>query len=193
MIRTSRKEHIYQEAARLFRDKGFRATSMRDLAESVGLEPSSLYSHIRSKQELLRKICFDCGQRFLAGMDRVSEISEGPADALQAVVRLHVTIAFEDRTAITVFNDEWRHLKEPDLAAFLDMRRQYEESLEALIAEGVRRGVFTPLEPKLVLNTLLSAVQWVYRKKQMDHGEIDRIADGISTLLLNGLMLQHAE
>ncbi|MDX1478922.1 MAG: TetR/AcrR family transcriptional regulator [Saprospiraceae bacterium] len=185
--RLTRKERIYQEAARLFRDKGYRATSMRDLADSVGLEPSSLYSHISSKQELLHKICFDCGQRFLSGMEEVLQTAESPTEALEQLIRLHVTIASEDVTAITVFNDEWRHLEQPELDDFLRMRRGYEEQFELVVTEGMQTGQFRQLEPKMALNTLLSAVQWVYRKKQINGDEVERIAAGIAEMLLNGL------
>ena len=53
----SRKDVIVTKAATLFREKGFKAASMRDLAESVGVEAASLYNHIKSKTELLHEIC----------------------------------------------------------------------------------------------------------------------------------------
>ena len=62
--KASKKDLILQKAAAMFREKGFAATSMRDLAETVGIEAASLYNHIRSKNEILEAICFDVANRF---------------------------------------------------------------------------------------------------------------------------------
>ena len=56
--KASKKELILQKAASMFRQKGFAATSMRDLAETVGIEAASLYNHIQSKSEILQEIIF---------------------------------------------------------------------------------------------------------------------------------------
>ena len=62
--KASKKELILRRAAAMFREKGFAATSMRDLAEMVGIEAASLYNHIRSKNEILEAICFDVANIF---------------------------------------------------------------------------------------------------------------------------------
>ena len=64
-----RKEVIIEKAAQLFRKNGFNATSMRDLAENVGVEAASLYNHISSKAELLQEICFRIANKFTTHMD----------------------------------------------------------------------------------------------------------------------------
>ena len=69
----TKKEIIQEAAAHLFRDKGYSATSMRDLAEAVNLKASSLYNHISSKEEILRNICFDNAHRFISGMEEVEK------------------------------------------------------------------------------------------------------------------------
>jgi len=71
----SRKEVIVKAAAGLFHEKGYKAASMRDLAERVGVEAASLYNHIRSKTELLHDICFNVANVFWEHFNKV-EASE---------------------------------------------------------------------------------------------------------------------
>ena len=60
----TRKERIIQVAEKLFKEKGFMATSMRDIAGELNIEAASLYSHIKSKDEILETICFRMADQF---------------------------------------------------------------------------------------------------------------------------------
>ena len=72
--KASKKGLILQRAATMFRERGFAASSMRDLAETVGIEAASLYNHIRSKNEILESICFDVANIF---NEKIQEIESG--------------------------------------------------------------------------------------------------------------------
>lgn len=182
-----KKEQIYLEAIRLFREKGYPSTSMRDLAQRVGLEPSSLYSHIRSKEEILQSICFDCANRFLEGMKAIMEDERKAHGRIRALIDLHITIAYDDPASITVFNDEWRHLSEPYLSDFLSMRKTYEQSLIEILKEGIDSGELITVKPEIAMYCILSALRWVHLR----HPEtIDRqqLVDSIGNILLGGLL-----
>ena len=69
--RASKKNLILKKAAAMFREKGFSATSMRDLAETIGIEAASLYNHIRSKNEILEAICFEVANRFNTHLETI--------------------------------------------------------------------------------------------------------------------------
>jgi len=158
----TKRQAIREAAARLFRDKGYSATSMRDLARAVQLKAPSLYNHIKSKEEILQYICFDNARRFLEGMREVETMDSSAADKVRELLRLHIRIATEDVTSVTAFNDEWRHLSEPHLTEFKALRRDYENRFRAIIEAGIRAGEFKELDPTIMLYTLFSSIRWLY-------------------------------
>src|SRR5262245_26262098 len=131
----TRKEEIRNAAAKLFGEKGFAASSVRDIANAVGLGAASLYNHMESKDELLRAICFRCAEGFSVGMKEIDVEGRNPIEKIEALIRLHVRIALEDKSSVTVFNDEWKHLTEPHLFTFTQMRRNYEVAYLGIIRE----------------------------------------------------------
>src|SRR5690349_13909502 len=86
----SRKDVIVKAAAVLFHEKGYKAASMRDLAEKVGVEAASLYNHIRSKTELLHDICFVVANRFWEHMNQAESSKEPAIAKIEELLRFHI-------------------------------------------------------------------------------------------------------
>ena len=184
----NKRQIIYEAAARLFRDKGYPATTMRDLALEVKLKASSLYNHIQSKEEILQNICYENARRFLAGMQDVEAMDATAAARVRSLLRLHIRIAAEDVTSVTAFNDEWRHLSEPHLSEFKALRRDYECRFLAIIEAGILGGEFKAFDASVVLFTLFSSVRWLYDWYRFDkRGELDKVEADIISLLMGGL------
>jgi len=189
VITKSKKQLIYEAAARLFRDKGYSATSMRDLAKAVNLKASSLYNHIQSKEEILQGICFENARKFLSGMTEVENQDTGIPDKVRALIRLHITIATEDVTSVTAFNDEWRHLSEPRLTEFMQLRKDYERRFKSIIEKGIKTGVFRSLDPSILLYTLFSSVRWVYDWYQPGKSiNEEKLVTEITEFLMKGML-----
>lgn len=188
MAEKPKKQLIFEAAARLFRDKGYSATSMRDLAETVQLKASSLYNHIGSKEEILRDICFANAERFQTVMQEVQQLEASAAEKVHALLKMHIHIATEDVTSVTAFNDEWRHLSEPHLTAFKTMRRDYEARFQAIIEDGIQKGEFKKLNAFTVLYTIFSSVRWLYDWYKPERNVTpEELYEQISTLLMYGL------
>ncbi len=187
--RSPKKQFIIETAARLFRDKGYRATSMRDLADAVDLKASSLYSHIKSKEELLRDICFENAHRFVNSMEAIEQEYNEPLDQLKALVALHITIALQDPTSITSFNDEWQHLSEPFLSEFLSLRKDYEKRFQQIIDAGKAKGVIKNLPTNMIFYTLLSSLRWIYDwyKPERNQDTTD-IVEHLQEIILGGIV-----
>jgi AcrR family transcriptional regulator len=187
----SRKEIIFDEAARLFKEKGYQATSMRDLAHSVQLEPSSLYSHIKSKDELLKKICFDCAKHFTTAMSEVQNEQIPPLQKIRKLIELHIQITLKEPTSVTVFNDEWKNLPMKELVIFRRMRKKYENEFIDIMNAAKEEGEMIDAAPEILLNTIISAVRWIqpgnsYTDKWPSH----EITSVITAFIMGGLTNQ---
>jgi len=165
------KERILMQAARLFHEKGYAATSMREIASAVGIEASSLYNHIDSKQELLEEICHGVSLAFQENILRMSVDQNLPLDKLKFLFAFHIQLAESDFTAVTAFNDEWRHLSDEAKQKFVEERRAYENYIERLIIKGQDLGqINDKLNPSMVTKTMLSSLKWMYFTKLGQRG-----------------------
>lgn len=175
---STRKESITLAAARLFREKGFSATGMRDLAGSVGVEAASLYNHIRSKSELLQEICFRIANQFTAQLNELeSDQAMDSLDKVEAVLRFHIRIWVEKLDEVLVTTNESRHLEEPYLSTFMNERRIYVRRLETIIEDGISKGQVQKIEPYVAVLTLMSAVRgiefWHRTKKNVTAQQLE--------------------
>ena len=158
----TKKQIIHEAAVRLFRDKGYSATSMRDLADAVNLKASSLYNHISSKEEVLKDICFENAHRFLDGMKEVEAMPGTATEKVEALLRLHIQTATGDAASVMAFNDEWRHLSDPLLGKFMALRKDYESRFLAILNAGMQAGQFQKIEPIIALHTIFSSIRWLH-------------------------------
>lgn len=185
-----RKAQIHRQATALFQDRGFAATSMRDLAAALGVEAASLYSHIRSKEELLREICFRLADTFFQAIERAERDATSPTDALRRLIHGHVYVLTHDPAASQVFLAEWRHLSEPALAGFRARREAYEARVRAMLRRGADDGVLRlpDDDERFAALWLLSGLNWLPTWYRAD-GKLDptEIADRLTTTLLHGL------
>lgn len=184
----NKKQKILEAAARLFREKGYTTTSMRDLAQAVNLKASSLYNHISGKEEILREICFNNAERFHRELDQIEQREDNAEAKVRALIHLHIQVATEDITSITAFNDEWRHLTEPHLSEFIGQRKAYEARFRSIIEAGIKDGSFKVFNTSIALYTIFSAIRWIYDWYRPGKNiSIEQLEEEIAGLLLGGL------
>ncbi|UOQ96376.1 TetR/AcrR family transcriptional regulator [Hymenobacter sp. 5317J-9] len=185
-----RKAQIDRTATALFRSRGFAATSMRELATALGLEAGSLYSHIKSKEEILHRVCFGLAESFFAGFATATFDDEKPvATRLRQAIEAHVRVLTDDSAASAVFLHEWRHLSEPARGEFLALRDRYEAAFRELIARGVSTGELHTPDAAFAALTLLASLNWLPSWYRPD-GKLtpDEIAHRLAEQLLSGLL-----
>lgn len=188
VAKKSRKAQIEEKATRLFRERGYAATSMRDLAQVLGIEAASLYSHIKSKEEILQKICFRMADEFFEAWKDVETASENYADQMEKAAIAHVKVITNNTDASAVFFNEWRHLSEPYLSDFLKMREDYEGRFINIIEKGMTAGEFQTVDSKFMMLAILSSLNWTHNWYKPNGGLSPKeVAKKLSNLILNGL------
>ncbi len=188
---TSRKDIIVQAAAALFLEKGYKAASMRDLAEKVGVEAASLYNHIRSKTELLHDICFVVANRYWEEMSRVEAEDTSAIQKLEAMLRFLINQMVFNFDEVYVSDREWRHLTEPYLSNFQTQRRNFRRRFAAIIEKGIANKEIKPIDASTAVLIMLHAISgiesWHRSKRKIDEKQL---AENMITIMLDGLRKQ---
>lgn len=184
----SRKAQIDRTATALFRARGYAATSMRELATALGLEAGSLYSHIKSKEEILHRVCFGLAEDFFAGFGAATVDTAPLAMQLRQAIEAHVRVLTRDSAASAVFLHEWRHLSEPARTEFLALRDRYEGEFRILIQRGIGTGELHAPDAAFATLTLLASLNWLPSWYRPD-GKLspDEIAHRLAEQLMLGL------
>lgn len=182
----TRKREIQNAAAKLFGQKGFAASSVREIAQAVGLGAASLYNHMASKEDLLKVICFECAHKFLSGMEEIQQMDVPVLTRIKLLIHLHIQIALKDTSSVTVFNDEWRHLPPQDLQTFLAYRRQYEKAFIEILQEGMEEKSIQRTDAQLIFQFILSSLQWLHRPSGQKRNTTE-LQHELTSFILNGI------
>ena len=188
----TRKDVIIAKAAKLFREKGFSATSMRDLAEHVGVEAASLYNHISSKAEILQEICFKTANNFMSHIEEVDATpNKTPIEKIQASLRFPIKQMLDNYEEVYVSDREWKHLTDPYLSNMQTQRRAYRQRIALVIEDGIRKGEIKPIDAPTAVLIMLHAVSGIeswHRSKKKISGEV--LEDNMVQILVDGLRKQ---
>jgi AcrR family transcriptional regulator len=156
-----RKEVILSKAAELFREKGYNASSMRDLAEKVGVEAASLYNHIKSKSDILQEICFKIANQFMTEIDQITAGKKSAIQKVEEILRFHIRQMVTNYEEVFVSDREWKHLTDPYLSNFQNQRRVYRQRIAAIIQEGIEKNEIKPIDAPTAVLIMLHAVSGI--------------------------------
>ena len=193
MVEVTRRQAIEDVASDLFRERGYAATSIRDIARALSVQGASLYAHVTSKEDVLWAIVDRTADRFEAAADRAEEAaaSRRPGDAAEAIaalVRAHVGVLTADVDEAGVFVNEWRALGEARRAEILERRDAYQRRFRGHIEAGIAVGAFAMTDPSIAASSVLSALNgiaaWYDPAGRLP---ADRIADHLVDLVLRML------
>ena len=180
---------VVAAAGRLFAERGYHGTSMRDLGKELGLLGSSLYSHVESKQDLLVDVVGEGARLFEASAARATEHDGSAAELLAALIRGHVEVVLDNRDIVRTFLNEARMLDSEHRERVIEARDHYEKAFRRVLQAGAADGSFRrEVDPKtdtIFVLSVLNAVERWYDPV----GELDRpaLVSAITEFALRGL------
>lgn len=155
------REAIRDAAMHLFGKQGYAGTSMRDIANAVGVLPGSLYAHIQSKEALLVEIVADGIGRFLDAVQPIVASGDTPAEKLRRMIIAHVEVVADNPERSQVVFHQWRFLGPDNLPTALEGRETFERTFRTVFNEGVAAGQFRAnLNVRISVRVILGALNW---------------------------------
>jgi AcrR family transcriptional regulator len=187
MKQETRKQEIIRVAAKLFKEKGYSAVTMRDLAKAMGIKAASLYNHINSKQAILNSIIISLAEEFTAGMKLIQSSDDSCIGKLKQIIELHVKISSQNIYGMASLNNDWMHLEE-QLNHYQKLRIDYEDDFRAILKEGIKSGDIINTNPEVmmfsILTTLRSLYIWIPKKEDLD---LKDLTNTLSQILIEGI------
>ena len=184
-----REDQVRAAALRLFRDKGYHATSMRDIASAVGINKGSLYSYIRAKEDLLIPVFERAMGVLLEQMERISDdASLSPTERLRQAIHAHVTAVADNLDVLTVYLSEWRQLGAESLGTVRLQRERYASLFRQILQDGVQSGEFRPMDTRIAMLGMIGMCNYLFRWYRPD-GPLTpaQVADELIEMVMRGV------
>ncbi len=157
-----KRERILQEAVTLFYERGFNGTTLDDIAHELGVTKPFIYTHFRSKTDLLAAICLPTIQMSVDAASNAVSASGSAADRLRRLVLDFTRVVLIRQPNIAVYFREEKSLEPAALAEIDGLRRTFDRLLSHLLAEGVEAGEFHLQDVNLAALALGGLISWAY-------------------------------
>lgn len=169
---------LFEAAADAFADKGFHATTTRDIASRAGLSPAGVYVHFASKEDLLFQLSRVGHEGARDALAAAAAEQDSPTDALQEVISAFARWHAQHYQVARIVQYEFRHLSPEHQREVLTLRREIDGVVEGIITDGVEAGVFTVEDTRV---TALAALSLVVDVARWYHPGVRRTPEDIGT------------
>lgn len=185
----SRWDEILGVSARLFREKGYRATTMDDIAAQLNVTKPALYYYIKTKHDLLYAICEAAISRLVEGVKQIVQEPAGVEDKLRKLIHWHVNMFSGQGDMIIVYLGEESELPEDKRDFIRSLSREYETTYRQLLEQGVNEGKFAQMDIPMVVRAISGMCNWMIDWYKPDgQYSADEIAEIFCDLILKGCL-----
>lgn len=155
------RENLKEAAIDLFAEYGFKAVTLRMIADRVGIQAGSLYNYMDNKHDLLVEILTDIMSELLQEFDDNIPSAGDPIERMLKFIRFHIFWHTTRKKMVFIGNMELRSLDQEGFKKVVDLRDTYQRNVEKIIDEGVSAGVFHVSDSKVASSALIAMLTGV--------------------------------
>ena len=186
-----RIQRIIDTATELFHKKGYRSTTLEDVAKEIGITKAALYHYVSSKENLLSVIYIKALESIFKNTNKIAGMNLPPDEKMRLIISNHVKdISIKSLSILSVFFAEENQLSLADFKGIQNEKKKYNQILEKIIEEGIEQGLFRDSDPKLQTYGILGTCNWIYKWYKAGYTPYtpDQITDHIINLLERGYL-----
>ncbi|MEA2689755.1 MAG: hypothetical protein QOD51_2362 [Candidatus Eremiobacteraeota bacterium] len=185
----SRRDEIFRTAVSLMRRRGYRGTTLKEIARALDVTEPALYYYFKTKEELLFAIYAETQQVALSTVRRIRDSDASPEEKLRAVIAEFTQLVAENEM-FAIFFREKDELSPENWQSITRGEHEFVDAIRGIVEEGVRAKRFRPLDPTVVAFGILGIGAWVYRWfDPRGKRSLDEVIATYQTLLVEGLVL----
>lgn len=171
----TKKEKLLELSLKLIHQKGFKATTIRDIAAHMECDVANVYNFIDSKQGLLESHLFSINDEFHQRFDEINQSTFEPIEKIKRLVGIYIDLTIAKPYQASLLVNEWRHLKEPKLSKFIKEKEKFENKVKKLIKHGIKDGSIRKVNVDIATYSLLSSVRWLFDKVAAGDLKVNRV------------------
>lgn len=178
---------IFERAVDLFLEKGFRGTSMKQIAEACGVSKPALYHYFRNKSHLLETLYDLMTREFFENMEQLARTRGSPLKRMRKLILTQTQYNISNGKFLTVFWRERREFDEDSRRNLARKERAFEMLVVGIIDEGSQTGEFTVRDSHVAAMGILGMLSTAHRWAPYVGASADEIALSLSDIIVNGL------
>jgi AcrR family transcriptional regulator len=157
-----KRERILEEAVKLFYERGFTGTTLDDIAAELGVTKPFIYTHFRSKTELLAALCKPTIELSLGAVTQAASGPGSPTERLYRAIAGFTEVVLSRQANIAIYFREEKNLSPEALGEINGLRKKFDRVLSKLLAEGVAAGEFDVGDVSLTALAIGGMISWAY-------------------------------
>jgi AcrR family transcriptional regulator len=157
-----KRERILEEAVKLFYERGFTGTTLDDIAAELGVTKPFIYTHFRSKTDLLAALCKPTIELSLEAVAGGAKFPGSPTARLHRAIVDFTQVVLSRQANIAIYFREEKNLAPDALAEINALRKKFDRVLSNLLSEGVAAGEFDIGDVNLAALAIGGMISWAY-------------------------------